>query len=134
VRGLHVADPDLGIKPLLAKLRVQQLDLRAGTSEVREALKVLKALKALTALKAENEAAAAISAPLAANEGDDLLNAFLSHDLLSALPWAIDATARPGPGLPSPVGAGRLPQALELPGPPSALESYQGPQVRRAPK
>ena len=27
VRGLHVADPDLGVKPLLAKLREQQPDL-----------------------------------------------------------------------------------------------------------
>ena len=30
VRGLHVADPDLGLKPLLAKLREQQPDLAAG--------------------------------------------------------------------------------------------------------
>ena len=46
VRGLRVADPDLGFKPLLAKLREQQPDLRAGSKEVREAL---------TALKAESE-------------------------------------------------------------------------------
>ena len=50
VRGLRVADPDLGIKPLLAKLREQQPDLGAATREVREAL---------TALKAESEAAKA---------------------------------------------------------------------------
>ena len=31
VRGLHVADPDLGVKPLLAKLREQQPGLGAGT-------------------------------------------------------------------------------------------------------
>eukprot|EP00964_Phaeocystis_antarctica_P135151 scaffold99528_cov48-Phaeocystis_antarctica.AAC.1 len=43
VRGLHVADPDLGVKPLLAKLREQQPDLGAGNKEVREALKALKA-------------------------------------------------------------------------------------------
>ena len=48
VRGLRVADPDLGFKPLLAKLRAQQPDLGAATKEVREAL---------TALKAESEAA-----------------------------------------------------------------------------
>ena len=35
LRGLHVADPDLGVKPLLAKLREQQPDLGAGTKEVR---------------------------------------------------------------------------------------------------
>ena len=49
VHKLHVADPDLGLKPLLAKLREQQPDLGAGTREVREAL---------TALKAESEASA----------------------------------------------------------------------------
>ena len=49
VRGLRVADPDLGFKPLLAKLRAQQPDLRAATKEVREAL---------AALKAESKAAA----------------------------------------------------------------------------
>ena len=49
VRGLRVADPDLGFKPLLAKLRAQQPDLRAATKEVRETL---------AALKAESKAAA----------------------------------------------------------------------------
>ena len=48
VRGLRVAEPDLGFKPLLAKLREQQPDLGAATKEVREAL---------AALKAESEAA-----------------------------------------------------------------------------
>ena len=49
-----MADPDLGLKPLLAKLREQQPDLGAGTREVREAL---------NALKTENEAAKAAAAP-----------------------------------------------------------------------
>ena len=43
VRGLHLAHPELGPKPLLAKLRQQQPDLAAGNKEVREALAVLKA-------------------------------------------------------------------------------------------
>ena len=43
VRGLRVAEPDLGFKPLLAKLQAQQPDLGAATKEVREALAVLKA-------------------------------------------------------------------------------------------
>ena len=43
VRGLRVANPDLGIKPLLAKLREQQPNVEAGTREVREALMALKA-------------------------------------------------------------------------------------------
>ena len=30
VRGLHVAEPSLGVKPLLARLREQQPDLEAG--------------------------------------------------------------------------------------------------------
>ena len=60
VRGLHVADPDLGLKPLLAKLREQQPDLGAGTKEVREAL---------TALKAKSETAKAATTPPAADEG-----------------------------------------------------------------
>ena len=42
VRGLRVAEPALGFKPLLAKLREQQPDLGAATKEVREALKVLQ--------------------------------------------------------------------------------------------
>ena len=42
VRGLRVGNPDLGIKPLLDKLREQQPDLEAGTREVRNALNVLK--------------------------------------------------------------------------------------------
>ena len=55
-----MADPDLGPKPLLAKLREQQPDLGAGTREVREAL---------NALKAESEAAKAVAAPPATGEG-----------------------------------------------------------------
>ena len=47
VRGLRVADPGLGVKQMLAKLREQQPDLEAGSKEVREAL---------TALEAESEA------------------------------------------------------------------------------
>ena len=34
VRGLHLAHPELGPKPLLAKLRQQQPDLAAGNKEV----------------------------------------------------------------------------------------------------
>jgi len=60
VRGLRVAEPDLGFRPLLAKLREQQPDLGAATREVREALK---------ALKAESEAAkATAAAPPAADK------------------------------------------------------------------
>ena len=44
VRGLHLAHPELGPKPLLAKLREQQPDLAAGNKEVREALAALKAV------------------------------------------------------------------------------------------
>ena len=43
VRGLHLAHPELGPKPLLAKLRQQQPDLEAGNKEVREVLAALKA-------------------------------------------------------------------------------------------
>eukprot|EP00964_Phaeocystis_antarctica_P112294 scaffold76485_cov51-Phaeocystis_antarctica.AAC.2 len=60
VRGLRVAEPDLGFKPLLAKLRGQRPDLGAATKEVREAL---------AALKAESEAAEATATPPAAEEG-----------------------------------------------------------------
>jgi hypothetical protein len=38
VRGLRLAHPELGPKPLLAKLREQHPDLGAGNKEVREAL------------------------------------------------------------------------------------------------
>eukprot|EP00964_Phaeocystis_antarctica_P047314 scaffold27374_cov62-Phaeocystis_antarctica.AAC.1 len=60
VRGLRVAEPDLGFKPLLAKLRKQQPDLGAATKEVREAL---------TALKAESEAAKVAAATPPAADG-----------------------------------------------------------------
>ena len=50
VRGLWLADPELGTKTLLAKLREQQPDLGVGNKENREAL---------TAVKAESEAAKA---------------------------------------------------------------------------
>ena len=61
VRALRVAEPDLGLKPLLAKLREQQPDLGADTKEVR---------KALTALKTEKKARAArAAAQPAADEG-----------------------------------------------------------------
>ena len=71
VRGLRVAEPDLGFKPLLAKLRAQQPDLGAATKEVRVAL---------AALKAESEAAeaAADAAPPAADGGGTPTNAALS--------------------------------------------------------
>ena len=62
VRGLRVAEPDLGLKPLLAKLQVQQPDLGAATKEVRVAL---------NALKVESEAAKTAAAPPAANQGDE---------------------------------------------------------------
>ena len=70
VRGLRVADPDLGFKPLLAKLQEQQPDLGAATKELREAL---------TTLEVESEAAkAATTAPPAAEEGGTPLPVALS--------------------------------------------------------
>ena len=71
VRGLRLAYPDLGVKPLLARLRAQQPDLGAGSKEVREAL---------TALKAESEAKEADTAasPPAADEGRALAHAAVS--------------------------------------------------------
>ena len=75
LRGLRVADPDLGAKPLLAKLREQQPDLGAGTREVREALKALKAESEVTAAAA---AAAAVAAVPATDEGGAPSNAALS--------------------------------------------------------
>jgi hypothetical protein len=67
VRGLHLAHPELGPKPLLAKLREQQPNLAAGNKEVREALAALKAEES----KAPEAAAAtppAVTAPPAAEE------------------------------------------------------------------
>jgi len=63
VRGLRVAEPDLGLKPLLAKLREQRPELGAGTKEVREAL---------ATLKAESEAAARVIAARRAPSGVSL--------------------------------------------------------------
>ena len=93
LRGLRVADPDLGLKPLLAKLREQQPDLEAGTREVREAL---------TALKAESEAAKAAAAQPAADEG---------------VPAAADEGDAPSPAALSLayIGCARLPQPRPCP-------------------
>eukprot|EP00964_Phaeocystis_antarctica_P112153 scaffold76360_cov51-Phaeocystis_antarctica.AAC.2 len=74
VRGLRVAEPDLGFKPLLAKLREQQPDLGAATKEVRVAL---------AALKAESEAAAVV--PPAAEESDAPLPVALSLACIGCL-------------------------------------------------
>jgi tetratricopeptide (TPR) repeat protein len=95
VRGLWLAHPELGPKPLLAKLREQQPDLGAGNKEVREAL---------AALKAESEATEAAAAALpaaaatpAAGEGGAPPNASLPPSL------ACFGCAR----LPSEMGDGR---------------------------
>jgi tetratricopeptide (TPR) repeat protein len=95
VRGLWLVHPELGVKPLLAKLREQHPGLGAGNKEVREAL---------TALKAESEAtdAAAAAPPAAAplpaaGEGDAPPNASLPPSL------ACFGCAR----LPSEMGDGR---------------------------
>ena len=71
VRGLHLAHPELGPKPLLAKLRQQQPDLAAGNKEVREALAALKAEESKAPEVAATPAAAppAAAVPRAAEEG-----------------------------------------------------------------
>ena len=90
VRGLWLAHPELGLKPLLAKLREQQPDLGAGAREVREVL---------LALMAESEATeAAAAAPPAAGEGSAPSNASL------ALSLACFGCGR----LPSEMGDGRV--------------------------
>ena len=66
VRGLHLAHPELGPKPLLAKLREQQPDVAAGNKEVREALAALKAEES----KAPEAAAAAPPPATATFTGD----------------------------------------------------------------
>ena len=87
VRGLHLACPDLGPKPLLAKLREQQPDLEAGTKEVREALNAVKAEAEAAKAAAESEAKAAAeseaaqaaaAAPPAAGEASALSPVALS--------------------------------------------------------
>eukprot|EP00964_Phaeocystis_antarctica_P091066 scaffold58345_cov62-Phaeocystis_antarctica.AAC.2 len=95
VRGLWLADPGLGPKPLLAKLREQQPDLGAGNKEVREALAALKAEREATEAAAAPPAAAASPA---ADEGGAPPNASLAPSL------ACFGCAR----LPSEMGDGRV--------------------------
>ena len=77
VRGLRVAEPELGLKPLLAKLREQRPELGAATKEVREAL---------ATLKAESEAAAkAAASPPAAVPRRAPSNAALSLACIGCL-------------------------------------------------
>ena len=78
VRGLRVAEPDLGFKPLLAKLREQQPDLGAATKEVRVALAALKAESEAAEAAAAAPPAAEAAAPSAADEGGAPSNAALS--------------------------------------------------------
>jgi hypothetical protein len=68
VRGLHLAHPELGPKPLLAKLRAQQPDLAAGNKEVREALLALKAEESKPT-EATAGAPPAAAVPAASEEG-----------------------------------------------------------------
>ena len=95
VRGLWLADPELGPKPLLAKLREQQPGLGAGNKEVREALTALKVESEATEAAAAAPPAAA--APSAAGEGGAPRNASLPPSL------ACFGCAR----LPSEMGDGR---------------------------
>jgi tetratricopeptide (TPR) repeat protein len=95
VRGLWLAHPELGPKPLLAKLREQQPDLGAGNKEVREALAALKAES--EAREAAAAAPPAAAAPSAAGEGGAPPNASLPPSL------ACFGCAR----LPSEMGDGR---------------------------
>ena len=46
VRALKLAEPALGVKPLLAKLRAQQPELAVGSKEVRDALSAISAERA----------------------------------------------------------------------------------------
>eukprot|EP00964_Phaeocystis_antarctica_P153675 scaffold122034_cov51-Phaeocystis_antarctica.AAC.4 len=68
VRGLRMTEPDLGFKPLLAKLREHQPDLGAATKEVRVALAALKAESEAAEAAAAAPPAAEAAAPPAANE------------------------------------------------------------------
>jgi tetratricopeptide (TPR) repeat protein len=95
VRGLRLAHPELGPKPLLAKLREQRPGLGAGNKEVREALTALKAESEATEAAAAAPPAAA--APSAAGEGGAPPNASLPPSL------ACFGCAR----LPSEMGDGR---------------------------
>jgi len=79
VRGLRLTHPELGPKPLLAKLREQQPGLGAGNKEVREALAALKAESEATEAAAAAPPAAA--APAAAGEGGAPRNASLPPSL-----------------------------------------------------
>jgi tetratricopeptide (TPR) repeat protein len=97
VRGLRLAHPELGPKPLLAKLREQQPDLGAGNKEVREALAALKAESEATEAAAAAAPPAAAAAPTAAGEGGAPPNASLPPSL------ACFGCAR----LPSEMGDGR---------------------------
>ena len=98
VRGLRVADPDLGFKPLLAKLRAQQPDLGAATKEVREALAVLKA-------ESEAAKAAADAPPPAADEGGAPPNAALSLACIGCYRLPSDMDDERGTSTPSAICA-----------------------------
>jgi len=97
VRGLRLAHPELGPKPLLAKLREHHPDLGGGNKEVREALAALKAESEATEAAAAAPPAAA-AAPAAAGEGGAPPNASLAPSL------ACFGCAR----LPSEMGDGRV--------------------------
>jgi tetratricopeptide (TPR) repeat protein len=80
VRGLRLGHPELGPRPLLAKLREQHPGLGAGNKEVREALAALKAESEATEAAAAAPPAAA-AAPPAAGEGGAPPNASLAPSL-----------------------------------------------------
>eukprot|EP00964_Phaeocystis_antarctica_P037950 scaffold21704_cov65-Phaeocystis_antarctica.AAC.4 len=109
VRGLHVADPDLGLKPLLAKLREQQPDLGAATREVREALIALKAEESEASKAAAAQPAADEAMPPAADE-----SVLPAADAGGAPPVADEGQAPPSVALSlACVGCGRLPSDMD---------------------
>ena len=119
VRGLRLAHPELGPKPLPAKLREQQPDLAAGNKEVREALATLKAEES----KTPEAAAAAAPAAASAARCSTRMSAMAEPRLLRLRPAAVRDGRRPGeasslPDLPQAEGADDVLVLRELPGEP----------------
>ena len=87
LRALRVAEPNLGVKPLIAQLQKQQPDLGAcKTKEVREALK---------ALKKESEAKVATAAPRTADVAPSPVALSLTCIGCARLPSDIDDEKHP---------------------------------------
>ena len=112
VRRLRAADPDLGVRRLLASLREQQLDLEAGSKEIHLALNALKTESWAKAAAAQRSVG--VSSVLNDDEPGTALGDALSEDVVGIvfgrLRNPLEPHTSPWPSAAPAFGCGRTPR------------------------